>query len=127
VSVIGEFGPMGTSVSMPHPFSYIVLKLFAFRDRRNDPDKLYGSYHAFDIYNSLAMMNEEQFNEGRGLKERFAEHEHLKEAQSISKTFFGSSTDLGILRIREHMRQVGIPEDAVDLEGFLRDLHDLLK
>ena len=30
------------TVYVPHPFSYIVLKLFAFRDRREDPATLYG-------------------------------------------------------------------------------------
>jgi len=114
------------TVFVPHPFSYIVLKLFAFRDRRDDPEKLYGSYHAFDIYNSLAMMTEEQFDQGVELRERFADHDQLREAQSITETLFKSPNDLGILRIREHLRQVGIREDAVDLQGFLRDLHDLL-
>lgn len=113
-------------VFVPHPFSYVILKLFAFRDRRNDPDKLRGAYHAFDIYNSIAMMTAEEFEQGISLRDRFVEHQELLEAQRIGAEFFGSPTDLGILRIREHLRRVGIPEDNVDLDGFAGDLGDLL-
>lgn len=112
-------------VFVPHPFSYIVLKLFAFRDRRNDPEKQSGGYHSFDIYTALAMMTEEEFLQGRELRGRYAETAQMTEAQEIVEEFFSSETDQGMLRMREHLRQVGINEDAVSLGDFIRDLHDL--
>ncbi len=36
-------------------------------------------------------------------------------------------TVVSVLRIREHMRQVQIRDEEVDLDGFRQDLRDLLK
>ena len=114
-------------VFLPHPFSYIVLKLFAFRDRRNDPEKQFGRYHSFDIYTALAMMTEEEFQQGRELRGRYADTMQMREAHEIVEEFYSSQTAQGMLRMREHLRQVGISEEAVSLEDFIRDLHDLFE
>lgn len=34
------------SVQLPHPFSYLLLKLYALKDRKDDPDEDYGRHHA---------------------------------------------------------------------------------
>jgi hypothetical protein len=112
-------------VLVPHPFSYIVLKLFAFRDRRDDPEKLYGRYHSFDIYTALAMMTEAEFEQGLELRGRYADTDQMREAGEIAREYFSSLTDLGMIRMREHLREVGTSEDEVRLEDFIRDLGDL--
>jgi hypothetical protein len=114
------------AVFLPHPFSYVLLKLYAFRDRREDPAKDLGRYHAFDIYTSIAMMTEEHFLEAGILRKEFEAADPLLEAREIVGAFFDTPTALGALRIREHARQVGIRDEDVDLDGFLRDLRDLL-
>ncbi|HYL99428.1 MAG TPA: hypothetical protein VEZ90_10775, partial [Blastocatellia bacterium] len=48
------------TVHIPHPFSYLLLKLFALRDRIDDTEK--GAYHAFDIYRTIAMMTSEEWD-----------------------------------------------------------------
>jgi hypothetical protein len=125
VEVLVPSGTSAVGVLLPHPFSYVILKLFAFRDRRDDPDKQFGRYHAFDIYTSVAMMNEEEFSEGREMRRRYADSPELREAQGIAASFFSSPTDLGLLRMREHMREARISKEAVDLDGFLLDLRDI--
>jgi len=48
-------------------------------------------------------------------------------SRTLRGTFFSTETGLGVLRIREHLRETGVPEDSVDLDGFLLDLRDLLE
>lgn len=112
-------------VYLPHPFTYVVLKLFAFRDRFDDPDKEYGRYHAFDIYVALSMMTEVEYEQAGELAARFAGTPQLDEARSIVEEFFGDVGGMGIIRIREHVRAVSIPEDELDLPGLVTDLADL--
>jgi hypothetical protein len=47
-----------TRVTIPHPFSYLLMKLTAYRDRRNDPDKDMGRHHALDVFRIVAMLTE---------------------------------------------------------------------
>lgn len=35
-------------VFLPHPYSFLMMKLFAFRDWLDDADKEFGRYHALD-------------------------------------------------------------------------------
>lgn len=51
-----------TEVHVPHPFTFIMMKLFAFRDRITDSNKDFGRYHALDIYAILAMTSETEWN-----------------------------------------------------------------
>lgn len=39
-------------------FSFIVLKLHAFKDRINDDKKDFGRYHAYDIFSSIIEMDD---------------------------------------------------------------------
>jgi hypothetical protein len=43
---------------LPHPYTFVMMKLFAFRDRLADADKEYGRYHALDLYTILATTTE---------------------------------------------------------------------
>src|SRR5262249_50169132 len=47
-------------VCLPQAFSYGLMKLFAFRDRKDDPDpkKDKGRHHVLDLYAIIAMMTE---------------------------------------------------------------------
>jgi hypothetical protein len=41
--------PWQTEVYLPHPYTFSMMKLFAFRDRLDDADKEFGRYHALDL------------------------------------------------------------------------------
>lgn len=59
VTLAGELGsgkPWQAEVFIPHPYSFLMMKLFVFRDRLNDADKEFGRYHALDLYMILATM-----------------------------------------------------------------------
>lgn len=58
-------GPDGGSVQIPHPFSYMILKLFAFEDRKDDDRVDRGRHHAFDLYRIVAMLTRTAGNQDR--------------------------------------------------------------
>ena len=54
-------------VCLPQAFSYALMKLFAFRDRKDDPDprKDKGRHHALDLYAVVAMTTEPEYDFAR--------------------------------------------------------------
>ena len=50
--------PAELAVHVPNPFTYLLMKLHAFRDRKDDPDKRLGAHHALDLYRIVSMLTE---------------------------------------------------------------------
>jgi hypothetical protein len=71
------------------------------------------------------MMTEVEYEQAIELAKRFSGTPQLEEARSIVDEFFGDVAGLGVIRIREHVRAVSIPEDDLDLAGLVTDLADL--
>lgn len=88
-------------VYLPHPLTFAMMKLFAFRDRINDENKQYGSYHALDIYGIIATMSEEEWNRALALRELNQTSEQVKEAGRIAAQYFASLSRQGMVRMRE--------------------------
>jgi hypothetical protein len=76
-------GAPATDVWLPHPYSSLLLKLYAYRDRRDDPAMHLGRHHAFDLYRIIAMMTEEDYGTAEGYRDRFAADETVEEARRI--------------------------------------------
>lgn len=105
VQVIGTTShgqPFEAEVYLPGPFTFAMMKLFAFRDRVHDPDKQYGQYHALDVYSALATASEGEWNQALVLRNRFAADPKVKEASGIVAEHFSTPQSLGILRIQEN-------------------------
>ena len=94
-------------VGVPHPFSFLLLKLFAYRDRRNDEKKEFGRYHAFDLYRIVAMMTEEDFAESEDFRDRYIDDPIVVE---------------GAIAILEHVATMGSDLTRDDVAAFLDDL-----
>jgi hypothetical protein len=112
-------------VFLPHPFSYLILKLFALRDRLEDEEKDFGAYHAFDIYRVIGMLVEEEWEECIKLREKYSDNPKFKEAVQIADELFGSIDSIGVARIRQHAKVndteimdkyiLGMTEDLAEL------------
>jgi len=50
------------TVHIPNPFTYLLMKLHAFRDRVHDERKSLATHHATDIYRILSMLTREEFD-----------------------------------------------------------------
>lgn len=112
-------------VYVPHPFSYLLMKLFALRDRLNDELKENGAYHSFDIYRTIAMMTSDEWEEAGAMSERYCASAPVVEAGILVSKLFANLEAPGMLRIRDHARRVGeqlLPENLRDLIGDLREL-----
>lgn len=113
-------------VYLPHPFSYLLLKLFALRDRLDDEAKGRGAYHAFDIYRTVAMMTSGEWEESVQMQVRYATTEPVAEAGRLVKELFSSLESPGTVRLREHARRVGEQIPSENIRAMIDDLHELL-
>lgn len=91
-----------TEVLIPQAFTYLIMKLCAFRDRMDDSDKNLGQHHALDIYRIVGLLTEDEDTDVRNLNVEFAQHQVVIDARQIASTHFISTDGIGRLRIREH-------------------------
>lgn len=95
----GEF--FRTEVFIPHPLTFMMMKLFAFRDQVAHTNKDFGRYHALDIYAILAMSSETEWNRALELRDIHRTDAKMQEATQIVAQYFSSLTSEGMLRMRE--------------------------
>ena len=123
VELGGDGGPV--TVYVPHPYTYLVLKLHAYRDRREDADADFGRHHAFDLYRTLAMATEPEWESAQALRDRFGVAEPVREAGRIAHDLFGGEIAPGTLALQEEARRSGFDLLGQDTLAFMRDLHEL--
>ncbi|HEX6565258.1 MAG TPA: hypothetical protein VF020_13290 [Chthoniobacterales bacterium] len=89
-------------VFLPHPFTFTMMKLFAFRDRLiRDADQEKARYHALDVYSILATTTEEEWGQALTLRKEFQRHSFVTEAGQIVQEHFAQAAQLGLLRLQE--------------------------
>jgi hypothetical protein len=89
-------------VFLPNPFTFAMMKLFAFRDRlQRDPDQAKAEYHALDVYSILATTTEPEWAQALVLRDKFHRHPFVIEAGRIAHEFFGRPEQMGLIRLRE--------------------------
>lgn len=101
-----------TEIGRPHPFPYLLMKLTAFDDRKDDERKGLAAHHALDAFRIVAMMTEGEFQETRQLWQRHAERTAVVRATAIIAEHF-VEVGLGIQRIRQHTLGRAIPTDVI--------------
>ena len=97
---VGEDSRKSKSVFLPHPFTYSLMKLFAFRDQADNTAKGNGSHHALDLYSIFAMMTESEWTQAKELAKANADSEIGREAHGIVFKMFDSLTSQGLLVMR---------------------------
>ena len=108
-------------VCLPHPLTFAMMKLFAFRDRVGDKDKEFGRYHALDINAALATTSEPEWDRGVALRELHRAEPAVVEAAGIVDRYFSSLTSEGMLRMRESP----YCRPGLQLEAFCKALREL--
>ena len=89
-------------VLLPHPFTFAMMKLFAFRDRlKNEQDQEKAQYHALDVYSILATTTEKEWEQALALREEFQDHPLVIEAGQIAHEYFDRSEQMGLIRLQE--------------------------
>ena len=90
-----------SGVFLPNPYTFLLMKLFAFKDRVQDADKEYGRYHALDLYTIMATTTEEEWGQAQEIRDRFKEDPYVLEAGRLVSEYFSTLENLGMLRLRE--------------------------
>ncbi len=93
--------PYEGSVYVPHPFTYAMMKLFAFRDRMDDSRKDNGSYHALDIYAIVATTTEIEWEQAKTIRNANRDLPEVSEASELVAKYFSGPTSKGILRLQD--------------------------
>lgn len=93
--------PWHGEVFLPHPYTFSLMKLFAFRDRLDDADKEFGRYHALDLYTILATTIEEEWEHGLRLRSQQRDQPYAIEAGTLVSEHFSALSRLGMIRLRE--------------------------
>jgi hypothetical protein len=89
-------------VYVPHAFPYLMMKLTAHDDRKNDTNKGLGRHHALDVYTVVGLMTEGEYEESKRLSAMLRNDPYVFRVRSIVANDFFDTTSLGILRLREH-------------------------
>jgi hypothetical protein len=103
-------------VTIPHSFSYLLMKLTAYRDRRNDADKDLGRHHALDVFRIVAMLTEPEHDRVQANLRHFASDAQVRSCVELVRSHFGNSTAPGVLAMREHPLWQNDQQLAVFLE-----------
>lgn len=89
-------------IFLPHSFTFLMMKLFALRDRITDVEKDYGRHHALDLYMIIAMMTQEDWNNCVEMHRRHKADAKVVEAGKLLKQLFGDIFSPGVLRLKEN-------------------------
>jgi len=98
---LGSGEPWQAEIFLPHPYTFLMMKLFAFRDRLDDPDKEFGRYHALDLYTILATTTEEEWEYALELRDQYGDEPYVMEARRLVAKYFSALDRLGMIRLRE--------------------------
>ncbi len=92
---------ISSEIFLPHPYTFSMMKLFAFRDRLEDPDMEFGRYHGLDLYTILATTTEEEWEYALHLRDQYKDDPSAKEAGKLVSEYFSSQERLGMIRLME--------------------------
>jgi hypothetical protein len=104
VTLAGKLGSSESwqvDVFLPHPYTFLMMKLFAFRDRFGDADKQFGRYHALDLYTILATTTKEEWEYALELRDQYGDEPYVMEAGCLVSKYFSALDRLGMIRLRE--------------------------
>lgn len=110
-----------TTIFIPPAFTYLMMKLFAYNDRKDDARSDLGRHHAMDLYRIVAMMDEPEYEQARELAQFYANDDRVHRAREIIKTDLATPTSRGVLRLREH----ALFRESLQVDEFIDVLGDL--
>jgi len=104
IKIAGELSSgesMTAVVFLPHSFTFLMMKLFAFEDRREDSNKEFGRYHALDMYSILATTTEGEWNQAILFRDMYLTDPFMIKSGHLVSKHFSTPESLGLLRLKE--------------------------
>jgi hypothetical protein len=93
---------VGGEVFLPHPYTYLCMKLVALADQIENGPKDCGRHHALDIYSIIGTILPSEWEQCLEFKKRYASDEIVKQCSEIVASLFSSEEAKGVLRLREN-------------------------
>lgn len=132
ISIGGE-----EEILVPNTFSYLMLKLMAYRDRKDreeDADseearkgiRRQANAHAYDVFVILGLTTEEEWNRAMKLSEKYLQQGPVREVKRIINDYFSDESQPGFVSIQEHARNTNkhLDNDFLeDMPSFLDELY----
>lgn len=114
------------TVFIPSSFNYLILKLHAFSDRKDDKESDYGRHHAMDIFTTVTGMSETDWDAAEQHFDAECEEPYLQKAIDIQQRHFSDESKLGVIRIQENRTyQRHKKEFDKYLPAVIEDLNEL--
>jgi hypothetical protein len=110
-----------SEIFLPHPYTFSMMKLFAFKDRLDDSVKEFGRYHALDLYTILATTMEEEWEYALQLRDQYKNDPFTIEAGHLVSKYFSAPERLGMIRLRESTYY----RPELQIEKFMSVLQEL--
>ncbi len=103
-SVPGAEGLDDTTIYVPSSYNYLILKLHAFDDRKDQEDEQSdrGRHHALDIFRIVIDMSEEDWRTATSHLEDEGDADYLQKAREIRRAYFADESAVGFIRMREN-------------------------
>ena len=114
-------GQREDEVFLPHPYTFLMMKLFAFRDRLKDADKEFGRYHALDLYTILSTTTEKEWKYALKLRDQNENQPYVLEAGHLVSEHFSALDQLGMIRLRESIYY----RPELQLDDFMSAIQEL--
>lgn len=114
--------PFESSVLVPQAFTYLFMKLFAFRDQEALGHGVDAGQHALDLYRIVCMLTAEEYDGIRREVAALASNPVVIEGAKIVADNFASDTSIGAIRLRSHE----LFRPGMDVPQFLAVLKELL-
>ena len=108
-------------VFLPNSYTFLMMKLFAFKDRINDSNKEYGRYHALDLYTIIGTTTESEWEYALQLSARFGNHPYAVDAGRLVSKYFSDTGRLGIIRLKESPYY----HSALQMDEFISAMSEL--
>lgn len=113
-------------VHVPNSFTYLLMKLHAFRDRVDDPRKGLAAHHALDLYRIVAMATRAEYDLVRALSMLHVMSAPLQAARAVVAQYFGDDRSVGMTRLLTGAADAGLPRADVRGEEFRGALGEML-
>ncbi len=116
--------PAELMVRIPNAFTYLLMKLHAFRDRVNDQQKRLATHHALDLYRIVAMLSRFEYDMVKRLASEHSNMDAVVAARTVVRDAFADVHGIGVLRLKAGAVEAGAAYD-LDSDEFVSVLCEL--
>lgn len=125
IDISGRGEPL--EIFIPHPFTYLVLKLFALRDRLEKSNDVKQRYHALDLFSIWGMLTEVEAEELRAWTLEYEDEPRMNDARTIALDLFGDQRARGMTSLIQQAESQRLRLVRKEIDDFRRDLLWLLR